>query len=175
MKQPDHRPLLLKLLAGVVLMFGFAYALVPLYDRLCKVAGVNVDPAARIRVQQVAVDATRQVRVEFIAQNNAGMPWIFKTQQVTVDVNPGRSTTVLFYAKNPTDRDMVAQAIPSITPAAASAYFKKTECFCFNRQFLAGHAEADMPLVFYIDPQLPKEIEQITLSYTLFDVTNREI
>ena len=103
-----------------------------------------------------------------------GMPWDFRPNVVSVTVHPGASNKVTFYARNNTVRNMVAQAIPSMTPSEAVAHFHKIECFCFNQQPLKGNESKNMPLVFQIDKDLPKDIRVITLSYTLFDVTPKK-
>ena len=102
------------------------------------------------------------------------MPWEFRAPVESVRVHPGESKRVAFHARNGTDRDMVAQAIPSVTPTSAAKYLQKTECFCFNRQPLQAGETAEMPVVFFVDPELPAAITTITLSYTLFDVTDRQ-
>jgi cytochrome c oxidase assembly protein subunit 11 len=113
--------------------------------------------------------------VQFVAQNNDGMTWAFEPSDRMVKVHPGAATNTTFYAKNPSSKKMVAQAIPSVSPGRAAEYFHKTECFCFNQQTLAGGEEIDMPLQFIVDQDLPKDINTITLSYTIFDVTPEEV
>lgn len=169
-----HRPLLLKLILAVLGMFAFAYAMVPLYDTMCRVVGLNGKTGGRIRVNPaLAVDEQRTIRVEFVTHNNQDMPWEFYGQQTFVDVHPGEVTRVMFYAKNTTSRDMVGQSIPSVTPPLAAKYMKKTECFCFNNQPLKAGKDEWMPLVFYIDPSIPSDVKVMTLSYTLFDISQR--
>src|SRR5690606_28304719 len=103
-----------------------------------------------------------------------GMPWDFRPETVDIDVHPGAVTNIAYLARNVTDKDMVAQAVPSFVPPRAAQYFHKTECFCFNRQPLAAGAEASLGLQFIVDQELPADITEITLSYTIFDVTERE-
>ena len=117
------------------------------------------------------MDESREVTVQFVAINNDGMPWSFTPDTRMMRVNPGAANGVVFHALNPTDADMVAQAIPSISPSRAAAYFHKTECFCFDQQTLDGQSDAEMPLQFIVDRDLPADIHTITLSYTIFDVT----
>lgn len=157
----------------VVVMFAFVFVvMVPLYDVLCDALGINGKTSGeRYRVVEAAVDASREVRIQFVATNNAGMPWEFRPTDSVLKVNPGAVNDTVFYAKNPLAKDMVAQAIPSVSPARAAEYFHKTECFCFNQQPLAGFEETEMPLQFIIDQDLPADIKKITLSYTIFDVT----
>jgi cytochrome c oxidase assembly protein subunit 11 len=111
------------------------------------------------------------VKVQFVSINNAGMPWEFRSEVVSVDVHPGEPTRVVFYARNPTDHKMIAQAVPSIVPEQAVEFFHKTECFCFTQQTLEAGKDIEMPVVFIVDQALPAAIHTITLSYTLFDVT----
>ncbi|GAA0855012.1 cytochrome c oxidase assembly protein [Aliiglaciecola litoralis] len=164
--------LVFKLVATVFLMFGFAFALVPLYDVFCDITGINGRTADSAAVyESVEVDRSRKITIEFITRTNTGMPWEFKAQTRKVEVFPGEMNQVDFYVKNATNKDYVAQAIPSVSPGTAALYINKTECFCFNHQPLAAGAEAVMPMKFYIDPQLPKDITFFTLQYTLYDVT----
>jgi cytochrome c oxidase assembly protein subunit 11 len=111
--------------------------------------------------------------VEFITRTNTGMPWEFRAETQRVKVHPGELNTVSFYVRNPASSNIVAQAIPSVSPGTAALYLNKTECFCFNQQPLDAGSEAYMPMQFYVDPQLPKEITYFTLQYTLYDVTAR--
>lgn len=163
-----------KLSIVVVAMFAFVFVvMVPLYDVLCDALGINGKTSGeQYSVVEATVDTSRDIRIQFIASNNENMPWEFRPSQSVMTVNPGAVNSTVFYAKNPLTKDMVAQAVPSISPSRAAAYFHKTECFCFNQQPLAGGAETDMPLQYIIDQDLPTDIKTITLSYTIFDVTN---
>lgn len=157
----------------VVAMFAFVFVvMVPLYNVLCDALGLNGKTSGE-RYSAVAAQVVedREVTVQFIASNNDGMSWAFRPTETALTVNPGAVNSTLFYARNPQARSMVAQAIPSVSPSRAAEYFHKTECFCFNQQPLEGGAEADMPLQFIVDQDLPRDIKTITLSYTLFDVT----
>jgi cytochrome c oxidase assembly protein subunit 11 len=168
------RTTIVKLLFGAAGMFLFAvFVMPPLYDLFCEVTGIGGKTAGPYQVTEAGVDTTRTVKVQFIATNNGAMPWDFSPKVHEVVVHPGAPTEVAFYAKNRTARDMVAQAIPSLTPFNATEYFHKTECFCFNQQPLEAGKETDMPLVFIVDKDLPRSVKTITLSYTLFDVTGR--
>ena len=162
-----------KLLLLAVAMFGFGFALVPLYDVFCEVIGLNgkTDTEAYEAVE-VAVDTSREIKIQFIAVNNNGMNWRFGPNDKIMRVNPGALNSTSYYAVNPRNYAMVAQAVPSVQPARAAQYFHKTECFCFNQQKLAAGATTAMPLQFIVDQALPKDIKTISLSYTLFDVTN---
>lgn len=170
-----------KLLIVVVAMFGFGYALVPLYDVLCQVLGVGrfaeiesgkYDPKAQeqlVKDMQANKDLARKVKVEFVTVLNGGMKWEFKALQNEVKVNPGVMSTVNFYAKNLTGRDVIAQAVPRVLPGSATKYFTKIECFCFTQQIFKKGEARTMPLKFMVSPDLPKSINTITLSYTFFD------
>jgi cytochrome c oxidase assembly protein subunit 11 len=162
-----------KLVGLAVGMFAFVFVvMVPLYNVLCNVLGINgkTDGQAYTAVQ-AGVDETRSVTIQFIATKNDGMPWEFSPSTTMMTVHPGAVNDTVFLARNPLPGAMTAQAIPSISPARAVEYFHKTECFCFNRQPLDGGAEAELPLQFIVDRDLPSDIGTITLSYTIFDVT----
>ncbi|MDP3706374.1 MAG: cytochrome c oxidase assembly protein [Legionellaceae bacterium] len=168
---------LVGILAAIVLgMFAFGFALVPIYNSLCKTLGIN----GKITLEAVAYDtstativADRDVVVEFVATNNSGVPWSFYPKVRKVTVHPGEMARLAFYAENKTDHKMTVQAIPSVTPGIAAKYIKKTECFCFTQQTLNGHEAMDMPLLFHLDVDLPEKVKTITLAYALFDVTDR--
>ena len=162
-----------KLSVIVVAMFAFVFVvMVPLYNVMCQALGINGKyTGGRYESVEAAVDTSREVRVQFVATNNADMPWVFHPDKTVVHVNPGAVNNTAFYAKNPTAKAMVAQAIPSFSPARAADYFHKTECFCFHQQPLGAGQEAELPLQFIVDQDLPRDINVITLSYTIFDVT----
>jgi cytochrome c oxidase assembly protein subunit 11 len=167
-----NKKIVLKLVAVVFGMFGFGFALVPLYEVFCEVTGINgrtSDVAATYT--NIEVDKTRLVTVEFITRINSGMPWKFETQTRRIEVHPGEMHQVDFYAFNPATRDIVGQAVPSVSPGTAAIYLNKTECFCFEQQPLQAGAETTMPMQFYVDPELPEVIKYFTVQYTLYDVT----
>lgn len=172
---PAIRQLILRLTLVVLGMFGFGFALVPLYDVFCDITGLNgkTNAQAYVPVAEL-VDTSREVKVQFIATNNESMPWEFRPEVFELTVNPGAEIKTTFYAKNPRGEQMIAQAVPSISPGKAAVYFHKTECFCFNRQVLAAGESTDMPLSFIVDRDLPASVKTIVLSYTLFDVTANE-
>jgi cytochrome c oxidase assembly protein subunit 11 len=174
MRKKVKVPLLLTAMA--IGMFGFGFALVPIYNSLCQTLGINgktnKKPVA-YDVSKATIDKNREVLVEFVATNNSGVPWAFYPKTSKITVHPGEIARLAFYAENKTKRQMTVQAIPSITPGIAAKYLKKTECFCFERQTLEGHEGMNMPLLFHLDPDLPPQIKTITLAYTLFDVTGR--
>lgn len=165
-----------KLLIVVVCMFAFVFVvMVPLYNVLCDALGINGKTGERYEAVQAEVDTSRTIKIQFVARNNDGMPWVFEPETKVIRVHPGELGNTVFLAENPALRDMVAQAIPSIVPARAAAYFNKTECFCFNQQALKAGETAELPLRFIVDQGLPKDISTITLSYTLFDITQQRI
>jgi len=160
-----------KLLVIATLMFGFGYALVPLYRKICELTGVNVltqQDAAVDRVGNTQIDKTRTITVEFDA--NSQGPWRFRPTVNSLQVHPGEMTQVLYEVVNKQARSVVAQAIPSYAPQQAAEYFKKVECFCFKQQTLGPNEARQMPVVFYIEPTLPKNVTVITLSYTFFEI-----
>lgn len=162
-----------KMLLVVVLMFGFGFAMVPLYDVICDITGLNGKTSNQAAAESAGVDQSRQVTVQFVTQTDASMPWEFRPETRSVTVHPGEITLVKFYAKNDAGDTVVGQAVPSVTPGIAAAHLKKTQCFCFDQQVLAGGKAVDMPVIFYLDPALPEHVNEITLSYTLYNVTER--
>ena len=171
-KNLSVRKIVARLLMITVAMFGFGFALVSLYDLFCDVTGLNgkTNTEAFVPVAEL-IDTSREVTVQFIATNNESMPWEFRPEVFDIKVHPGQEIETTFYARNPTSGEMIAQAIPSVSPGRAATYFHKTECFCFNQQLLTGGSDVDMPLRFIVDRDLPDDVNTITLSYTLFDVT----
>jgi cytochrome c oxidase assembly protein subunit 11 len=168
----NHRPLIKKLLLITALMFGFGFALVPLYDVFCDITGINGKTSTMAATADKAVpDIKRQVTIEFLARPNADMPWLFQPQTRKLKVHPGEIQLVYYEAENPTTGTMTGQAVPSVSPGQAALYFNKMECFCFNQQVLTSGQKLLMPLQFYVDPALPEQFSTITLSYTLYDMT----
>ena len=161
-----------KLAVVTALMFGFGYALVPLYRKICEITGVNeltqTDGGAAAFAKSTQVDLARTITVEF--DSNARGPWRFKPVTNAMKVHPGELTTVIYEIANQQNRAMQAQAIPSYVPAVAMQYFRKVECFCFKQQALAPNEAKQFPVVFVIDPKIPKNVDTITLSYTFFEV-----
>jgi cytochrome c oxidase assembly protein subunit 11 len=153
-------------------MFGFGYALVPLYNVFCEVTGINgkTDSAAVAEVVY-QVDKTRELSMEFITSLNESAPITFYSETKKMKIHPGQYYTVNFYAKNETDKKMLARAIPSVSPGPAAEFLKKTECFCFEEQQFEPNEEKTMPVRFVIDPALPDRYKTITLAYTFFDNT----
>lgn len=173
----DNRQMVGKLLVVTVLMFGFGYALVPLYRAICSALGINVlslaerNAPGRAQADSPAnsqVDRSRRITVEFDA--NARGPWEFKPALRSVEVHPGELTTVMYEFRNVQNRTMTAQAIPSYAPKQAEPYFHKLQCFCFSEYTLKPGERKEWPVVFVIDPKLSKDVRTITLSYTFFEV-----
>lgn len=175
MRKTQNRRLLLFLSLLTLAMFGFGFALVPIYNSLCKTFGINGKVVlAKIEDNKpLSIDKKRLIKVEFVASNNNTLQWFFYPKTKKVMIHPGESAKLEFYAENKTNHHMIVQAIPSITPGIAAKYLKKTECFCFQQQQLNGHEAMNMPLIFHVDPDLPENVKTITLAYTLFDVTDR--
>lgn len=168
-----NNKLVLRLVVIVVGMFGFGFALVPLYDVFCDITGINGKTNNTAAASSSFIDESREITVEFITRTNSGMPWEFRAEKARVQVHPGEVNTVAFYVRNPATSDIIAQAIPSVSPGQAALYLNKTECFCFNQQPLQAGEEAWMPMSFYVDTSLPQGITYLTLQYTLYDVTAR--
>jgi cytochrome c oxidase assembly protein subunit 11 len=168
-----NRTTLKKLLVVAVLMFGFGFALVPFYEKICEVTGVrNLFQADAAAPGNTQVDSTRQISVEFDA-NLQRLPWSFRPLEAHVAVHPGEVTQVVYEVRNMLDRPVTGQAVPSYGPAQAAQYFTKLECFCFRQQTLAPGEVRRMPVVFVIDPKLPMDVNTVTLSYTFFEVSGR--
>lgn len=173
-QKKNNKKVVSKLMLIVFGMFGFGFALVPLYDVFCDITGLNGktnETAASYSAD--GIDTSRTVTVQFISRMAKGIPWQFEPVQREVTVHPGEMKFVKFYAKNESNRDIVGQAVPSVSPGLAAAYFQKIECFCFTQQPLKGNEEVEMGLQFYVDPELPEDISTLTLSYTLYDVTGK--
>ena len=168
-KQQDNKKVIRNLLFAVVGMFGFGFALVPLYDVFCDITGINGKTGGQyVSDAPIQIDTSREIKVEFLANLNDGMPWEFEPLTRSVRVHPGEASRIEYVARNNTDRDIVGQAIPSVSPGVAAAHFQKTECFCFTEQVLKAGEEKIMPVVFMIDPSVDEDIHEVTLSYTFF-------
>ncbi len=175
-----NKGLSVKLIVIVVAMFGFGYALVPIYRAICTALGINVlsvsertvtGQGSGKKLSSTQIDTSRTITVEFDA--NARGPWEFKPAQSSMTIHPGEVGRVMYSFKNVQDRAMAAQAIPSYAPKQATAHFNKLECFCFNEYTLAPGEAKEWPVVFVIDPKLPKDVTTITLSYTFFEVAGK--
>jgi cytochrome c oxidase assembly protein subunit 11 len=161
-----------KLALLATLMFGFGFAMVPLYKKICEITGINlltkVDPSAAEFAKNTQVDRSRIVTIEFDANHHG--PWQFRPEKRSVDVHPGELVTIDYELVNTQTREMVGQAIPSYAPRVSAQYFRKLECFCFKQQALEANATKRFPVVFVVDPQLPGDVRTITLSYTFFEI-----
>ena len=169
--QPAARTFgVLKLFGVALAAFGFAFSLVPLYRIACeKVFGVRLEQGPATVAAGTAKADARWVTVEFDGAVNSKLPWTFEPEQKSMRVQVGRQYEALYAARNTSDRPIVGNAVPSVAPAKASAYFNKTECFCFTEQLLAAGESRDMPVRFIVDPDLPAAVKTLTLSYTFFE------
>jgi len=158
-----------KLLVVAVAMFGFGFALVPFYQKICEVTGVN-NLLKADEVTNTQLDAARFVTIEFDSNLRSNLPWTFRPLQTSVRIHPGELATVMYEIRNNSDRAVAGQAIPSYGPQLAVRYFKKLECFCFTQQTLQPGEAKQMPVVFVIDKGLPDDVNTITLSYTFFEI-----
>jgi len=171
--------MMIKLGVITLSMFGFGYALVPIYNAICEITGINVlaaaeqesSGAASYNPENSQIDLSREITVEFDA-NSRGV-WHFKPAQSTLTVHPGEMATVMYEFENSQPRAMSAQAIPSYAPKVTAQYFHKVECFCFNEYALQAGEKKQWPVTFVVDPKLPKNVTTITLSYTFFEVGSK--
>ncbi len=167
-----NRQIFGKLTVMALLMFGFGYAMVPIYKAICEVTGVNLltrkDTAAEQFARNTQVDTSRTIKVEF--DSNSRGAWRFSPEVRNAEVHPGEMFTVVYKLVNTEARSTTGQAIPSYAPQRSAGYFRKIECFCFDQQTLAANATQEFPVVFVIDPEIPADIDTITLSYTYFEV-----
>lgn len=169
--QKRHTVLLLALAAC---MFGFAFALVPLYNVICDITGINGKASSQAalseEIQSNAVPLDREVTIEFLARSARGMPWEFRPLEDRMVVRPGQRNLATFYVRNRSQQSVTGQAVPSVSPGQASLFLKKVECFCFEQQELPAGGEMEMGVRFYVDTDIPDTINELTLSYTMFRV-----
>ncbi|MBU3693415.1 MAG: cytochrome c oxidase assembly protein [Rhodocyclaceae bacterium] len=166
-----NRRLALRLLGGVAAAFAFGFLLVPLYDVICDVTGLNGKTrGTAVAMAETQVDTSRTVQVEFISATMPGMPWEFSAGQPRVSVHPGEITTVHFRVRNMTASTITGQAVPSVSPGKAASHLQKLDCFCFKQQTLAPGEVRDMPVSFIVDRRLPDDVSALTLSYSFFAV-----
>lgn len=163
---------LAKLLVVTLGMFGFGFALVPFYYKICEVTGINAG-AEQTLAKNTQVDTSRWVTLEFDANTNESLPWKFKPAQRSIKVHPGQLVQVDYEVTNTSDKDIVGQAVPSYGPARAAQFFKKIECFCFTPQKLASGESRRMPVLLVLDPGLEKDVHTVTLSYTFFQMEDQ--
>jgi cytochrome c oxidase assembly protein subunit 11 len=182
---PPHRQLLIKLLAIVALSFAFGFALVPLYDALCQATGLN-GKTATMRQGGLGtatgapgsplsrIDYSRTLTVEFTGTVMPGLPWDMQAETARLDLHPGELHQVLFRVHNRSDRAIVGQAIPSVSPGSAALHFEKLECFCFAQQTLAPGETREMPVAFIVKPEIDRDIRTLTLAYAFFNTTESQ-
>ncbi|MDB4158233.1 cytochrome c oxidase assembly protein [Gammaproteobacteria bacterium] len=163
-----------RLLFAVPLMFAFGFALVPLYDVFCEVTGINGKVFQSKDVEKLVIEDGRPIGLQFISTNNENMPWVFTPSEEVMTISTGKYYTATFYVKNTTNKKMTAQAVPSVAPSNAASHLKKLECFCFEQQVLMPGEEALLPVKLLVSNELPKNIKNIILSYTIFDITEYE-
>ena len=171
-QQQENRGLVGRLAILAIAMFGFGFALVPLYDVFCEITGFGGRTNAEAVVVEEAPDISREIRVEFMTTVNSYAPFEFAADTDSMTVHPGKMYYATFTAKNLTESHKVAQAVPSVAPIAAAEHFVKIECFCFNSQEFAAGEEKAMPLQFIVDPEVPDYVDTITLQYTFFDTAS---
>jgi cytochrome c oxidase assembly protein subunit 11 len=162
----------LKLAIIPLLMFGFGFALVPLYDVFCDITGLNGKTgrveASEINIDQV--DRSRTIEVRFLANTNTGLPWSFEPLVKKMEVHPGQIYEAVYRVRSASASKTLGQAVPSVSPGLAAQHFNKTECFCFTQQSLEARETRDMPIRFIVGTDISEDIEQITLSYTFFSL-----
>jgi cytochrome c oxidase assembly protein subunit 11 len=167
---PEQR-LIRRLLFIVFGMFAFGFALVPLYDVFCKITGLNGKTGQTQAAQTpiTRIDKSRKVTVEFVANVSAGFPWEFKPSVNKLQIHPGEIKETSFFAKNLSDKAVTGRAVPSVAPNHSARFFIKIECFCFTEQNLQAGEGKEMPVRFFVNPDLPVDVKILTLSYTFFN------
>jgi len=167
--EQNNRRTGLKLMGVAVGMFVFGYALVPLYDVLCEVTGLNGKTGRAEATASDKIDQERWVTVEFTGNSMSGLPWEFRSLQKTARVHPGEVAVAYYEARNTASESITGQAVPSVAPNKAAQYFKKIECFCFSQQQLKAGEYKKMPVRFVVSADLPKDVSTVTLSYAFFN------
>ena len=166
--QRRHMAMLAMLAVG---MFGFAFALVPLYEVFCELTGLNGKTSGSAVVSKPErVDSDRTVTVQFLARVGKGLPWEFRPMEHSMRVKPGEIHTTRYLVRNRAGKSVTGQAVPSVSPGQAALHLKKIECFCFNQQQLMADEEKEIFLRFYVDAELPSEISTLSISYTMYPV-----
>lgn len=172
-KPQRRRTAMLALLA--VGMFGFAFALVPLYEVFCELTGLNGKTSGRVVAINPSVpDSDRIVTIQFLSQVGRGLPWEFRPTEHQLRVRPNEMHTTRYYVRNRADKAVTGQAVPSVSPGQAALHLKKIECFCFNHQQLAANEETEIEVRFFVDAELPEDIHTISLSYTMYPVPEKQ-
>ena len=168
----EAKKTLIKLVMAVPLMFAFGFALVHLYDVFCEVTGINGKVFQSEYSEELVTDDGRTIAIQFISTNNENMPWTFRPSEQVMKIKTGKYHAATFYVKNTTNKKMTAQAVPSVAPSNAAAHLKKLECFCFEQQELLPGEETLLPVKLLVSNELPSNIKNIILSYTIFDITD---
>lgn len=169
MDKAGNRILFRKLWVAALVMFGFGFAMVPFYNKICEVTGINSGDA-QLLARNTQIDTGRIVTLELDANVDASLPWSFVPVQKSIRIHPGEMVQVMYEIENRTDREITGQAVPSYGPQLAGRYVKKIECFCFTGQTLKAREKRQMPVMLVMDPALPKDVNTVTLSYTFFVV-----
>ncbi|MEY8881969.1 cytochrome c oxidase assembly protein [Donghicola sp. XS_ASV15] len=161
-------------LVSVVLVMGaLAWAAVPLYDLFCRVTGFGGETQVASSESETILDQT--IKIKFDASKERGMPWEFKPMQREMELRIGESGLAFYEAYNPTDHVVAGTASYNVAPFAAGGYFVKIACFCFTEQVLQPGERVEMPVTFYVDPEIvddpeAKYAKHITLSYTFHEM-----
>ena len=183
----SHRQLLIKLLAVIALAFAFGFALVPLYDVFCQVTGLNGKTGAKpgtlglagisnpVTAPPSSIDRSRTVTVEFMGTVMPGLPWEMTPLTSSLDLHPGELHQARYRVRNLSDRPIVGQAVPSVSPGQAALNFEKLDCFCFRQQTLAPGETKELPLTFVVKPELDRDVRTITLSYAFFNLSEDKL
>jgi len=169
---------------AAVVTLAFSYLSVPLYRMFCQAYGYDLatQEESQERLKGMTPDercAEREMLIRFDAGTNDRMQWKFKPLQRAITVIPGKSSLAFYNAKNHAESAVVGMATYSVTPTAAGKHFKKVQCFCFEEQRLQVGEDVDMPVLFYMDPELlddeqMKGVNDVTLSYTFFEAADSE-
>jgi cytochrome c oxidase assembly protein subunit 11 len=156
-------------------MFGFAFALVPLYTIFCELTGINGRTSGQVaKIETTVQQSDRVVTIQFLAKVGKGLPWEFRPTEKQLRVRLGEIYTTTYFARNRADEAVTAQAVPSVAPGLAALHLQKVECFCFSQQRLAANQDIQMPVRFYVDANLPEDIHTLSLSYTMYPVAGIE-
>lgn len=173
--QQANKQLAQKLVLAVIAAGAFGFALVPFYDALCRVTGLNGKTGGAVPVQAAQaekIDLSRRVTVEFSGNTMPGLSWEFSPRQNRLQMHPGEIMTTTFFARNPTNQTIYGQAIPSVSPGWTAQYFRKVKCFCYQPQQLKAGESREMTLTFFISAELPQEVRELALSYSFFPLGN---
>jgi cytochrome c oxidase assembly protein subunit 11 len=171
LQRKQNKQLMVKLVVIAVLMLGFCYSLIPLYRKICEVLGVDQTRVV-VAPKSSQIDYSRKVTMQFVSNSTTGLPWTFVPMTNEQQFHPGETVTVVYKVKNTLNRDVVAQAKPHIQPEAVAKYLTKDECFCFRNQLFKAGEERDLPVVFRISSEMPRDARSLAMSYTFFDTAS---